>query len=135
MGSNLLGLALLAGLLGHEHGLDVGQHATRGDGDLPQQLAQLLVVAHGQLDVAGHDAGLLVVTGCVAGQLQHLGHQVAGDAAHGEGQASLAGAAHCLLAAAALAATGWGGLGGLGLGGHTCCLRVVECVERDGCLW
>ncbi|KAJ9506130.1 hypothetical protein QJQ45_016512 [Haematococcus lacustris] len=72
---DVLGLALLAGLLGHQHGLDVGQHATGGDGDLAQQLAQLLVVAHGQLDVAGHDAGLLVVAGSVAGQLQHLGHQ------------------------------------------------------------
>ena len=42
------------------------------DGDVAEQLAQLLVVAHGQLDVAGDDAGLFVVAGSVACQLQHL---------------------------------------------------------------
>lgn len=45
---------------------------TGGDGDAAQQLAQLLVVAHGQLDVAGHNAGLFVVAGGVACQLQNL---------------------------------------------------------------
>ena len=38
----------------------------------PQQLAELLVVAHGELDVARHDPVLLVVARRVAGQLQHL---------------------------------------------------------------
>ena len=45
---------------------------TRGDSDIAQQLAQLLVIAHSQLDVAGDDTGLLVVAGSVACQLQHL---------------------------------------------------------------
>ena len=48
----------------------------RQEHSLAQQLGQLLVVAHSQLDVAGHNAGLLVVAGSVAGQLQHLGSQV-----------------------------------------------------------
>ena len=102
--------------------MHVGQHSAGGDGHSTQQLAELLVVAHGQLDVAGHDAGLLVVAGSVAGQLQDLGCQVlqhgcqvhggagahtagilallqvAGDAAHGELQPCLAGSAHRLLA-------------------------------------
>ena len=52
--------------------MDVGEHTAGGDGDGAQQLGELLVVADGQLDVAGHDAGLLVVAGGVAGELQHL---------------------------------------------------------------
>ncbi|PNH08783.1 hypothetical protein TSOC_004632 [Tetrabaena socialis] len=50
-----------------------------------QVRTELLVVADGKLDVARHDAVLLVVAGSVAGQLQHLGSQVL---EHG-GQASI----------------------------------------------
>uniref|UniRef100_A0A8C3B767 Histone H2A n=1 Tax=Cairina moschata TaxID=8855 RepID=A0A8C3B767_CAIMO len=72
-----LGLGLVAvGLLGQQHGLDVGQHPALRDGDLAQQLVELLVVADGQLQVAGDDARLLVVAGRVARQLQDLGRQV-----------------------------------------------------------
>ena len=49
---------------------------TRGDGDAAEQLAELLIVAHGELDVAGDDAGLLVVARRISGQLQDLGCQV-----------------------------------------------------------
>ena len=70
---------LLAGLLGEEHGVDVGQDTTLGDGDTGQELAELLIVADSQLDVAGHDAGLLVVAGSVSGQLKNLGGQVLED--------------------------------------------------------
>ncbi|KAI6079698.1 Histone cluster 1, H2bb [Aix galericulata] len=59
-----------------QHGLDVGQHPALRDGDLAQQLVELLVVADGQLQVAGDDARLLVVAGRVARQLQDLGRQV-----------------------------------------------------------
>lgn len=73
----LLGFSLVAvGLLGQQHGLDVGQHAALRDGHLAQQLVELLVVADGQLQVAGDDARLLVVAGRVARQLQDLGRQV-----------------------------------------------------------
>ena len=70
------GLLLLGGLLGQQHRVDVGQDTAGRDGDAAQQLAQLLVVAHSQLNVAGDDAGLLVVAGCVACQLQDLSCQV-----------------------------------------------------------
>ncbi len=52
-------------------------HHTAGrDGHIAQQDVELLVVADGQLQVAGHDAAALVVAGGVAGQLQDLGAQV-----------------------------------------------------------
>ena len=66
----------LLGLLGQKDGLDVGQHAALGDGHSAQQLVELLVVADGQLQVAGNDAGLLVVAGGVSGQFQDLRGQV-----------------------------------------------------------
>ncbi|XP_044130274.1 uncharacterized protein LOC122923512 [Bufo gargarizans] len=75
-GSLALGRLAALGLLGQQHGLDVGQDAALGDGDSAQQLVELLVVAHGQLQVTGDDAGLLVVAGGIAGQLQDLGGEI-----------------------------------------------------------
>ena len=69
----------LLGLLGQEHGLDVGQNTSLGDGDAGEQLVELLVVADGQLQVAGDDPALLVVTGGVSCQLENLGCQVLHD--------------------------------------------------------
>ena len=43
-----------------------------GDGDAGEQPAELLVVADGEQQVARDDAGLLVVLGRVAGELQDL---------------------------------------------------------------
>ena len=65
--------------------MDVGQHTSGGNGDSSQQSAQLLVVADGQLDVAGHDARSLVVAGSVSGQLENLGGQILehGSQVHG----------------------------------------------------
>ena len=59
--------------------MDVGQHTAGSDGHATEELVELLVVADSQLDVAGDDAGLLVVTGGVAGQLEDLGRQVLQD--------------------------------------------------------
>ena len=67
---------LLLGLLGKEHCLDVWQHTALSDGHARQELVKLLVVADGQLQVTWDDASLLVVTGSVAGKLQHLSSQV-----------------------------------------------------------
>jgi len=53
--------------------VDVGEHAALGDGHAAKELVELLVVADGQLDVAGDDAALLVVAGSVAGELKDLG--------------------------------------------------------------
>lgn len=69
-------LRLLLGLLGEQDGLDVGQHTALSDGDAGEQLVELLVVSDGQLQVARNDAGLLVVTGGVPGELEHLSRQV-----------------------------------------------------------
>lgn len=82
----------LLGLLGEEHGLDVGQNTTLGDGHAGQKFVQLLVVADGQLQVTGDDSGLFVVTGCVACQLQHFSGQVlknGGQVHRGTGSDSL----------------------------------------------
>jgi len=74
------GLALsLGGRLGNKHGVDVRQHTTLGDGDAAEELVELLVVADGQLNVARHNAGLLVVAGGIAGQLEDLSGKVLED--------------------------------------------------------
>ncbi|XP_059582170.1 uncharacterized protein LOC106740424 [Alligator mississippiensis] len=67
------------GLKSLQHGLDVGQDAALRDRHFAQQLVELLVVADGQLQVAGDDARLLVVPRRVARQLQDLGRQVVVD--------------------------------------------------------
>ena len=59
-------------LLGEQVLVDVGHHAAARDGGATQQLGQLLIVAHGKLDVARHDAGLLVVPRGVPCKLQDL---------------------------------------------------------------
>ena len=54
-------------LLGEEDSVDVGQDTSLGDGDAAEELVELFVVADGQLQVTGDDAGALVVAGGVAG--------------------------------------------------------------------
>lgn len=56
--------------------MDVGKHTTSGDGDATKELTQLFVIAHGELNVTGHNTGLLVITSGVAGQLKHLSGKV-----------------------------------------------------------
>ena len=53
--SRSLLLGGLLGLLGQKHSLDVGQNTSLSDGHSTEQLVQLLVVADGQLQVAGDD--------------------------------------------------------------------------------
>mgnify|MGYP000176871432 CR=1 FL=1 len=72
----LLGLGGLLGLLGQKNSLDVGQHAALSDGHSAQEFVELLVVADGQLQVAGDDTALLVVAGGVSSQLQDLSGEV-----------------------------------------------------------
>jgi hypothetical protein len=60
-----------------EHTLvDVGQNTTLGDGDVSEELVQLLIVADGELKMTGDDTRLLVVTGSVASQLENLCSEV-----------------------------------------------------------
>lgn len=74
--ARLAARAGLARLLRQQDGLDVRQDAALGDGHAGQQLVELLVVTDGQLQMAGDDAGLLVVAGSISRQLEHLGCQV-----------------------------------------------------------
>ena len=56
--------------------MDVGEDTAGRDGDAAEELVELFVVADGELEVAGSDAGLLVVAGGVAGELEDLGAEV-----------------------------------------------------------
>ena len=78
---SLLGdsLFLAGGLLGQKNSLDVGQDTTLGDGDTGEELVQLFVVPHGELEMTRDNPGLLVVSGGVTGQLEDLGCQVFHD--------------------------------------------------------
>ncbi len=55
---------------------DVGDDAAVDDDLVSEELVELGVVVDGEEDVARDDAGLVAVVGDVAGQLQHLGHEV-----------------------------------------------------------
>ena len=67
--SSLLLLSFL-GFLGQQDSIDVWQHTTRGNGHSAQQLVQFFVVSDGQLKMSWDDSLFLVVSGCVASQLQ-----------------------------------------------------------------
>ena len=109
--------------------MDVGEDTAGGDGHTSEELVELLVVADGELHVAGDNAALLVVASGVAGQFEDLsgevlhhgskvdrgssadasgilaGLEVTVHTADGELETSLLGAGHGL-AALGLAATG-----------------------------
>jgi hypothetical protein len=68
--------ALLARLGGKELGENVGEDTTLRDDNIAEELVELLIVADGELQVAGHDTRLLVVAGGVTGQLEDLGGEV-----------------------------------------------------------
>lgn len=59
--------------------MNVWQDTTLGDGNVPQKLVQLLIVADGELKVTWDDTGLLVVAGSVSGQLEDLSGEVLED--------------------------------------------------------
>ena len=75
----------LLGALGDEHRVDVGQHTTAGDGHTTEELVELLVIADCQLDVAGYNAGLLVVASCIASKLKDLSSEVLKDGGQVDG--------------------------------------------------
>jgi len=74
------------GLLGQKDGLDVGQDTSLSDGDTGEEFVQLFVVTDGQLKVTGDDAGLLVVTGGVTGQLEDFSGEVLHDGSQVDGR-------------------------------------------------
>ena len=59
--------------------MDVWQDTTAGNGDRAQELGELLVISDGELNVSWNDSALLVVSGGVSGQLEHLGGEVLKD--------------------------------------------------------
>jgi hypothetical protein len=59
--------------------VNVGEDTTLGNGDVSEKLVQLLIVADGELKMAGDDTGLLVVAGSVTSQLEDLGREVLKD--------------------------------------------------------
>lgn len=65
--------------------VNVGEDTTLGDGNVSEKLVQLLVVPDGELEMAGDDTGLLVVTGSVTGQLENLSSEVLEDGGEVDG--------------------------------------------------
>ena len=65
--------------------MDVGEDTTLGNGDVTQELVQLLIVADGKLEVTRDDTGLLVVTGGVTSQLEDFSSQVLEDSSQVDG--------------------------------------------------
>lgn len=49
------------------------------DGNVSEQLVQLLIVSDGELEMSGDDTSLLVVAGSVTSQLENLGSEVLED--------------------------------------------------------
>lgn len=82
---HLLGVVDLLGLLGEEGAVNVGENTTLGDGDVTQELVQLLVVPDGELEMTGDDTGLLVVTGGVTSQFEDLSSEVLKDGSEVDG--------------------------------------------------
>lgn len=68
--------------------VNVGQNTTLGDRDVTEKLVQLLIVADGELQMAGNDTGLLVVAGGVASQLENLSGEVLKDCGEVDGSTS-----------------------------------------------
>lgn len=65
--------------------MNVGENTTLGNGDVTQELVQLLIVADGKLEVTGNDTGLLVVTSGVTGQLKNFSSEVLEDSGEVDG--------------------------------------------------
>ena len=65
--------------------VDIWQDTTLRDGNVAEQLVQLLVVADGELKVTGDDTGLLVVASSVASQFEDLSSQVLEDGCEVDG--------------------------------------------------
>lgn len=67
--------------------MDIRKHTTGGNSNSAKQFVELLIVSDGELDVPRDDTRLLVITGGVPGQLEHLGGQVLHDSGHVDGSA------------------------------------------------
>ena len=68
--------------------MDVGENTSGSDSGRVQQSVELLIVADGELNVAGHNSGLLVVLGGVSGELENLSSEVFEDGSEVHGGTS-----------------------------------------------
>jgi len=68
--------------------MDVRENTTLGNGDVPEELIQLLVIADGELEMTRDDTRLLVVAGGIAGQLEDLGSEVLENSSEVDGSTS-----------------------------------------------
>jgi hypothetical protein len=68
--------------------VDVGEDTTLGNGDMAQELVQLLIVSDGKLKMTGDDTGLLVVAGSVTSQLEDFGSEVLENGSEVDGSTS-----------------------------------------------
>ena len=59
--------------------MDVGKDTTRSDGDISEQLVQLLIILDGEGEVTRHNASLFVIAGSVTSELQDLSAEVLKD--------------------------------------------------------
>jgi len=74
--AGVLAALALASLLRQKVLVDVGQNTALGNGDVSQQLVQLLIVADGELEMAGDNTGLLVIASSVAGKFENFSSEV-----------------------------------------------------------
>ena len=94
--------------------MNVGENTTLGDGDVSKKLVQLLVVADGELEMAGDDTGLLVVASGVSSQLEDLSRQVLKDSCEVDGSAGTDTLSIVALAEETVDTTDWESETGLG---------------------
>ena len=74
-----LGSNVTLDLAGKEEGVDVGEDTAGGNGGVGHQLVELLIVSDGELNVSGHNSGLLVVLSSVSSELEDLSSEVLKD--------------------------------------------------------
>ena len=75
----------LVHLGGEKVDVDVGEDTTGCDGSLGHKSVELFIVADGELDVTGHNSGLLVILGGVTGELEDLSCEVLKDGCEVDG--------------------------------------------------
>jgi hypothetical protein len=68
--------------------VDVGQDTTLCNGDVAEQLVQLLIVSDGELEMPGDDTSLLVVAGSVTSQLENLSSEILENGSEVDGSTS-----------------------------------------------
>ena len=75
-------------LSGEEEDINVGEDTAGSNGSVGHELVEFLVVSDGELDVSGHDSGLLVVLSGVASKFEHLSSEIFEDGSEINGSSS-----------------------------------------------